>query len=274
MVVTNSGIDPVNNIVLTDPIDPATTFVTGSVLVNGTPRASANPALGIALGTLAPGESIAVSYAVRVNSLPSPPQVSSQSSVSFTSGVFSGAAYSNTIVTPIYQPIITVAKTASTSNATIGDDIVYSFTINNSGNLVADLTLTDNIPAGAVLLPNSVLIDGIPRSGANPEAGIVVGDSSWWFCECNRHSGRYCRFTASKPAAEQPGCRELYIQSARRTRIDGNGIVQRTDHSCICSKCGCCQKHQCHRCCRGRCNHIYRSGDQQRYRNGKQCGHG
>ncbi|WP_342555768.1 hypothetical protein [Paenibacillus sp. FSL R7-0652] len=175
MVVTNSGIDPVNNIVLTDPIDPATTFVTGSVLVNGTPRASANPALGIALGTLAPGESIAVSYAVRVNSLPSPPQVSSQSSVSFTSGVFSGAAYSNTIVTPIYQPIITVAKTASTSNATIGDDIVYSFTINNSGNLVADLTLTDNIPAGAVLLPNSVLIDGIPQPGANPEAGIVVG---------------------------------------------------------------------------------------------------
>ena len=89
MVVTNSGIDPVNNIVLTDPIDPATTFVTGSVLVNGIPRALANPALGIALGTLAPGESVAVSYAVRVNSLPTPPQVSSQSSVSFTSGVFS-----------------------------------------------------------------------------------------------------------------------------------------------------------------------------------------
>ncbi|MET3942563.1 putative repeat protein (TIGR01451 family) [Paenibacillus sp. PvP094] len=175
MVVTNNGIDPINNVVLSDPIDPATTFVTGSVLVDGVPRASANPALGIALGTIAPGASVAVSYAVRVNSLPTPPVVSSQSSVSFTSGVFSGASYSNTVITPIYQPIIAVTKTANTSNATIGDTIVYSFSINNSGNLAANLTLTDNIPDGAVLLPNSVLIDGVPQPGANPEAGIVVG---------------------------------------------------------------------------------------------------
>ncbi|ETT52803.1 DUF7507 domain-containing protein [Paenibacillus sp. FSL H7-689] len=175
MVVTNEGIDPVNNIVITDPINPATTFVTGSVLVDGVPRALANPALGIALGSLAPGASIAVSYAVRVNTLPTPPQVSSQSSVSFTSGVFSGAAYSNTVITPIYQPIIAVTKTGSTSNATIGDTITYSFAINNSGNLDASLTLTDNIPNGAVLLPNSVLIDGVPQPGANPETGIVVG---------------------------------------------------------------------------------------------------
>ncbi|MEK4435525.1 DUF7507 domain-containing protein [Paenibacillus sp. FSL K6-2862] len=175
MVVTNNGIEPVNNVVLTDPIDPATTFVAGSVLVDGVPRASANPALGIAIGTLAPGASAAVSYAVRVNTLPTPPVVSSQSAVSFTSGVFSGASYSNIVVTPIYQPIIAVTKTANTSNATIGDTIVYSFTINNSGNLAANLTLTDDIPDGAVLLPNSVLIDGVPQPGANPETGIVVG---------------------------------------------------------------------------------------------------
>ncbi|MFK0521407.1 hypothetical protein ACINKY_04275 [Paenibacillus illinoisensis] len=175
MVVTNNGIDPVNNVVLTDPIDPATTFVAGSVLVDGVPRTSANPALGIAIGSLAPGASAAISYAVRVNTLPTPPVVSSRSSVSFTSGVFSGASYSNTVVTPIYQPIIAVTKTANTSNATIGDTIVYSFSINNSGNLAANLTLTDDIPDGAVLLPNSVLIDGVPQPGANPEAGIVVG---------------------------------------------------------------------------------------------------
>lgn len=175
MVVTNNGIDPVNNVVLTDPIDPATTFVAGSVLVEGVPRTSANPALGIAIGSLAPGASAAISYAVRVNTLPTPPVVSSQSAVSFTSGVFSGASYSNIVVTPIYQPIIAVTKTANTSNATIGDTIVYSFTINNSGNLAANLTLTDDIPDGAVLLPNSVLIDGVPQPGANPETGIVVG---------------------------------------------------------------------------------------------------
>ncbi|WP_249281017.1 hypothetical protein [Paenibacillus sp. 7516] len=175
MVVTNNGIDPVNNVVLTDPIDPATTFVAGSVLVEGVPRTSANPALGIAIGSLAPGASAAISYAVRVNTLPTPPVVSSQSAVSFTSGVFSGASYSIIVVTPIYQPIIGVTKTANTSNATIGDTIIYSFSINNSGNLAANLTLTDNIPDGAVLLPNSVLIDGVPQPGANPEAGIVVG---------------------------------------------------------------------------------------------------
>lgn len=178
MVVTNNGIDPVNNVLLTDPISPSVTFVTGSVLVDGVVRASANPALGIAIGTLAPGASASVSYAVRVNTLPSPPQVSSQSYVSFTSGVFSGASYSNTVVTPIYQPIIAVTKTASTSNATIGDTIIYSFSLTNTGNLAVQLTLTDSIPDGTVLLPNSVLIDGVPQPGANPDTGIVVGTLS------------------------------------------------------------------------------------------------
>ena len=152
MVVTNNGIDPVNNIVITDPISPATTFVTGSVLVDGVPRALANPALGIALGSW-PLEHRSGIVCVRVNSLPTPPQVSSQSSVSFTSGVFSGAAYSNTVITPIYQPIIALTKTGSTSNATIGDTITYSFTINNSGNLAANLTLTDNIPMAPYCFP-------------------------------------------------------------------------------------------------------------------------
>ncbi len=178
MVITNNGIDPVNNVLLTDPISPAVTFITGSVLVDGVVRASANPALGIAIGTLAPGASAAVSYTVRVNTLPTPPQVSSQSYVSFTSGVFSGASYSNTVVTPIYQPIVAVTKTASTSNATIGDTIIYSFSLTNTGNLPVQLTLTDSIPDGTVLLPNSVLIDGVPQPGADPNTGIVVGTLS------------------------------------------------------------------------------------------------
>lgn len=174
-VVTNSGIENVDNVVLTDPIDPSTSFVAGSVQVDGVLRPEANPALGIALGTIAPGASVTVSYAVRVNALPTPPQVSSQSAVSFTSGAFSGTAYSNTVITPIYQPIVAVTKTANTSNATIGDTIVYSFTITNTGNLPVQLTLTDSIPDGAVLVPNSVLVDGVPQPGADPNTGIVVG---------------------------------------------------------------------------------------------------
>ncbi|MFD1908441.1 hypothetical protein ACFSQ7_37260 [Paenibacillus rhizoplanae] len=40
--------------------------------------------------------------------------------MSFTSGAFSGASYSNSLVTPVFQPIIGILKSADTANATVG----------------------------------------------------------------------------------------------------------------------------------------------------------
>lgn len=175
IAVTNNGIAPVNNAVLSDPIPAGSSFVAGSVVVDGTPLPGGNPANGISLGTIAPGATVLVTFNILVNTLPNPATLSNLASVSFTSGAFSGASYSNTLVTPVFQPVIGILKAADTTNATVGDTVTYSLSVTNTGNLAAVVTLTDSIPAGAVFIPNSVLVNGQPVPGADPTTGINLG---------------------------------------------------------------------------------------------------
>lgn len=175
VLVTNSGIETINNVVFSDPIPAGSTFNSGSVTVNGAPRPTANPGTGFALGSIAPGDSVTVTFAVTVTAVLDPAQLSNRSIVSFTSGAFSGSSFSNTVVTPIYQPNIGLVKSASTGNATVGDTVVYFLNVTNTGNWPAAVTLLDNIPNGASFVPNSVLIDGVPQPGADPTSGIPVG---------------------------------------------------------------------------------------------------
>ncbi|WP_091067851.1 isopeptide-forming domain-containing fimbrial protein [Paenibacillus sp. NFR01] len=175
ITVANAGIAPVNNVVLSDIIPAGTNFVTGSVAVDGVPVPGANPAAGVALGTIAPGASVLVTFNIHVNELPVPASLNNQASVSFTSGAFSGAAFSNALVTPVYQPLINVVKSADTANATVGDTVTYFLNVTNAGNLAATVTVTDAIPPGAVFVPNSVLVNGVPQPGADPASGINIG---------------------------------------------------------------------------------------------------
>lgn len=173
--VTNSGIAPVNNIQFSDPIPAGASFVTGSVTVNGVAQPAANPAGGISLGTLAPGTSATVTFSIRVDAIPPSGQLNNRSTVSFTSGAFSSTTFSNTVVTPVFQPILSATKTASTQNATVGDTVSYTVTVSNTGNYGAQINLTDNIPAGTILVPNSVIVNGQPLPAANPATGISAG---------------------------------------------------------------------------------------------------
>lgn len=175
VAVQNNGIVAINNVLLNDPTPTGAVFVPGSVTVDGVPRTNANPEAGIALDSIAPGATVSVSYTINVTTLPVSNSLSNRASVSFTSGAFSATAFSNTVVTPVYQPIIAMLKSANTTNATVGDTVLYSVNITNTGNLAADLTLTDTIPAGTAFVPNSVVVNGVPQPGADPAGGIPVG---------------------------------------------------------------------------------------------------
>ncbi|MGN8230732.1 DUF7507 domain-containing protein [Paenibacillus polymyxa] len=176
ITATNSGVQTVTDVRVNDTISSGSTFVPGSVIVNGTTLPSASPLTGIPIGSVAAGASTTVTFSVSVNSLPTPPQLSDQATVSFTSGTLNFTSLSNTVVVLVYQPIISLVKTANTSQATVGDTVVYTLTAQNTGNLAATATFTDAIPSGSSFIPNSVTVNGLPVAGANPQSGIVVGN--------------------------------------------------------------------------------------------------
>ncbi|WP_083681674.1 DUF11 domain-containing protein [Paenibacillus sp. FSL A5-0031] len=178
IAVTNNGIENINNVLVVDPLSPGSSFQAGSVLIDGVPRPAANPSLGILVGLIAPSVTVLVDFSVLVTSLSDSGTLSNRATVSFTSGAFSGNTFSNTIVTPIYQPILALGKSADTANATVGDTVTYSLTITNTGNIAVQASVFDTIPTGAAFVPNSVLINGVPQPGANPATGVPVGTVS------------------------------------------------------------------------------------------------
>lgn len=175
IAVTNNGIASVSNVIFTDAVPASTLLTAGSVSVDGVLRPGANPSTGITLGSIAPGVTVTVVFSVQVTSLPASAVLNNQSTVSFTSGAFSATTFSNTITTPVYQPILAAVKTGDQAVATVGDTVVYSITITNTGNYGASVTLTDTIPAGTELIPNSVIINGASAPGADPASGIPLG---------------------------------------------------------------------------------------------------
>lgn len=58
---------PITNLVLTDVLPTGLTFVTGSVIIDGVPNPSANPATGINLGSLSPGQTEVVTFNATVD---------------------------------------------------------------------------------------------------------------------------------------------------------------------------------------------------------------
>lgn len=66
-VITNTGSLLKSDLVFSDPIPAGTTFVAGSVKINGTPSPALNPQTGFALPDLAVGQSNTVEFDVTVN---------------------------------------------------------------------------------------------------------------------------------------------------------------------------------------------------------------
>lgn len=66
-VITNTGTVNKTNLTFIDPIPAGTTFVPGSVKINGTSYPAYNPNAGFALPDLAAGESVTVEFDVKVN---------------------------------------------------------------------------------------------------------------------------------------------------------------------------------------------------------------
>ncbi|PEW53633.1 hypothetical protein CN448_32820, partial [Bacillus cereus] len=84
LIITNTGNVPALNVQVTDPIPAETTFINGSVTINGIPQPSANPNNIIFITSIDPNESVTIQFRVRVTSIPPSGLLNNTAIVSFS----------------------------------------------------------------------------------------------------------------------------------------------------------------------------------------------
>lgn len=179
---TNDGNVDANNVVLTD-IDPAgTTFVAGSVKIDGVDAALEDPNLGIPIGTVVPGQTVTVTFKVLVTSDPGG-TIDNDATVDYTFTTDdlnpdseSGSETSNTTSADFVDLDVDVVKSADKLTTTTGDIITYTIVISNNGTVdIDDVLLTDPLSDDVEFVEDSVEIDGTPEAGEDPTVGIDLG---------------------------------------------------------------------------------------------------
>ncbi|MGH0807354.1 DUF7507 domain-containing protein [Bacillus toyonensis] len=182
--ITNTGNTPATNITFTSAIPPSTTFIPDSVTINGIQQLGAQPALGVNIPNIAPGETVTVTFQVNVISVPPSSSIMGNDTILYsytvdpngTPATTSTSTSTNIVTNPVLDAMITMIKSVDQTLVTLGDTITYTTILTNNGNTNAtNITFTDLIPDGTTFITDSVTIDGITQIGLNPNTGITIG---------------------------------------------------------------------------------------------------
>src|SRR5680860_763733 len=183
VVVTNTGTVTVDNVIFKDSPPVSTTFIPGSFRLNGVLQPGADPNVGVNIGSVPPGGSKTVSFRATVDILPPGGQITNTATVDFEFRINPAGPTqtrtkpSNPVVTEVELVQLQVIKDVDKTVAVVGDTLTYTVSIANTGTVTAmDVVFTDEIPNGTSFVENSVLVNGVAQPGANPEAGITIGD--------------------------------------------------------------------------------------------------
>lgn len=178
----NIGNVPANNTVFIDNIPEGTIFIEDSLLINNVTHPGANPENGVTLGTIQPEETVTISFQVQLTNIPSGNTVSNISDTSYeyqigpSSPIIQRRSLSNAVNTEVRTANVSTSKSANRSITRIGQITTYTVAVTNSGTIpITNTTLIDAIAAGTTFIPNSILVDGIPRPDENPITGINLG---------------------------------------------------------------------------------------------------
>ncbi|HBJ1648147.1 TPA: DUF11 domain-containing protein [Clostridium botulinum] len=181
--LTNIGNISASNVQILEPQIPGATFVSGSVIINGQPQSSLNPFTGFTLtNPINPDQTSTVSYNMLINEIKPGSTIDNTAQVPFKyiitpqQGQISSEKDSNTVETVANFVCMSMIETVDKAYSIIGDILYYSVVINNAGNIDAYNTVfSSNIQSNTVFIPNSVIINGIPYSGYNPNNGFSIG---------------------------------------------------------------------------------------------------
>lgn len=181
-VVANNNLDTMFDFVLFDSIPSSTTFIDGSVTLNGVAQ-SGNPSVptGVSLGDLEQGVST-ITFAVKVNtgSDIAPLVNTGLASYFYVPGctICQRSLQSNTVVTTINFAAATATKDGQVVRIGALSNINYTVVLKNTGNVsLSQIQFIDTIPQGTLYVPDSLTQDGVPVGvDPNPPGALLPTD--------------------------------------------------------------------------------------------------
>ena len=184
---TNDGTVQAENLLFKGSIPNNTSFVSGSITVDGTSDASATID-NIAIGTVAISQTVVVTYQVAVDDIPADDIIKNSYEIDYsyipvTAVTVNDSAVSNDLEIEVKHAELVSTKSVDKSYIDINETITYTTVINNIGNQTATNIIFNNvIPTGTSLVPNSVTVNGVLQPGANPGTGVnianIIADTS------------------------------------------------------------------------------------------------
>ena len=155
ITVTNNGPDDASSVTMTDNLPPEVSFISCNSTGGGSCSGSGNNRT-VTFASLAAGASETVTLVANVNAAHGTiiSNTASVASTTFDPNPENDSVTATTSV--INQADLAVTKTASPGTVDTGTNITYTITVANNGpNSAANVTLTDNLPAGTTFVSNS-----------------------------------------------------------------------------------------------------------------------
>ncbi len=184
VVLKNSGNTTATSVTFIDTIPNDTTFVSNSVTVNGVTISGVTPdPPGFTIGTIPSGTTVTVTFNVTVNTIPTPNPIPNTSTGDYSFTIDpsvpnggSGNLNSNTVNTQINNASLgNIEKLVDKTFATCKDVLNYTILLPNNGNTTAfNVILKDTLPNGTTFVTNSVTVNGVTQTGANPSLGVTI----------------------------------------------------------------------------------------------------
>ncbi|MGF6822309.1 putative repeat protein (TIGR01451 family) [Microbacterium sp. ZKA21] len=149
LTASNAGPSAAADVLLTDPLDPETTFVSAESDAGTCTLDEDGTAVSCAIGTLAPGQTVEARVTV---TLDPDAEVAVQNTATITTSTSdsdSGDNASSASFEPTVTADLAVTKDVSAATVTAGDAFTYTIGVENIGPSTAEnVVLSDTVPAG------------------------------------------------------------------------------------------------------------------------------
>lgn len=179
-LITNNGLIPIVNVILMDPLDPGTVFISGSLRINET-IVEGDISEGVLLGTINAGQTLNVSFQVQVIEPLSQTLLLNEGNISYQFQPSASvppvldALDSNTIEIQFVNPKLLLLKCGQEFIRN-GEKVLYTLFIINQGNTTLDnIVIFDPLPDNVQFIPGEVFLDNVQLPTADPRTGISIG---------------------------------------------------------------------------------------------------